>query len=100
MNRVPADETAFVHRDELFSSQFFTYWGSRGDTGSMLDWLRDFHRAMKPYASGFAYQNYIDPELKGWRHAYYGSNWDRLVAVKAKYDPDDFFHFRQSIRTH
>jgi FAD/FMN-containing dehydrogenase len=100
VNRVPADETAFVHRGELFSAQFFAYWGARGETDPMLDWLRDFHRAMKPYASGFAYQNYIDPELKGWRDAYYGRNWDRLVAVKAKYDPDDFFHFRQSVRTH
>jgi hypothetical protein len=52
---------------------------------------------MKQYASGFAYQNYIDPELKGWRDAYYGSNWKRLVEVKARYDRDDFLHFAQSI---
>ena len=66
----------------------------------MRHWLRGFHAAMEPYASGFAYQNYIDPELDGWRDAYYGANWDRLVAVKAKYDPHDFFRFPRSIPTH
>ena len=44
-----------------------------------------------------AYQNFIDCTLKDWQQAYYGTNFDRLVRVKRKYDPDDFFHFRQSI---
>jgi FAD/FMN-containing dehydrogenase len=100
INRIAADATAFVHRDELFSTQFFTSWRSRGDDHAMRHWLRGFHAAMEPYASGFAYQNYIDPELDGWRDAYYGANWDRLVAVKAKYDPHDFFRFPRSIPTH
>ena len=98
INRVPADATAFVHRDELFSAQFFAAWRPGGGD-SMLGWLRRFHRDMKPHASGFAYQNYIDPGQKGWEHAYYGSNWQRLVAVKATYDPENFFRFRQSIPT-
>jgi len=97
INRVPADATAFVHRNERVSAQLFASWGSAGSGGRMLAWLRDLHSVIKPYASGYAYQNYIDPELKGWRSAYYGSNWDRLVAVKAAYDPEDIFRFKQSI---
>ena len=98
INRVPPHDTAFVHRKELFSAQLFVSWNAHHDEHSMLQWVRGLHSKLAPHASGFAYQNYIDPELTDWRHAYYGSNWKRLVDVKRRYDPDEFFHFRQGIR--
>jgi FAD/FMN-containing dehydrogenase len=62
------------------------------------DWLTNSWQAMRPYASGFAYQNYIDPDLPDWQHAYYGTNLGRLQRIKAAYDPDNLFCFAQSIR--
>jgi hypothetical protein len=95
INRVPAAQTAFVHRDSLFSIQYFSRWA--GDGSGDLEWIRNLYRTMRPYVSGFAYQNYIDPDLASWRHAYYGSNLRRLAHVKRKHDPSDVFRFRQSI---
>ncbi len=100
LNRVPASATAFVHRDALFLAQYSTQW-SPGAAGPGVArqhaWLREFYASMRPYASGQCYQNYIDPDLRDWRTAYYGANYARLAEVKAVYDPRQVFSFPQAI---
>jgi hypothetical protein len=43
------------------------------------------------------FPNFADPDLEHWAQAYYGPNYDRLVRVKAQYDPADHFRFQQSL---
>lgn len=107
INRVGPGETAFVHRDALFLAQYSTTWSppsGADDAGAasaavlaQRSWLAAFHAAMRPHASGQAYQNYADPELTNWQRAYYGDNYPRLQRIKVAVDPTDMFRFPQSI---
>ncbi len=100
INRVAADATAFVHRNALFSAQYSTGWDPAAATAVATanhSWLTTLWQSMRPYVSGAAYQNYIDPQLTDWQQAYYGANLARLQKVKATYDADNLFHFKQSI---
>jgi FAD/FMN-containing dehydrogenase len=100
INRVDRDATAFFHRDALFFVRYTTFWDASAGTQAVnLQWVRDAYAAMRPYVSPGAVVNYVDPELPNWRTAYYGSHLKRLVAVKRRYDPRNFFRFAQSIPT-
>ena len=93
-NRPAADATAFVHRDMLFSLQ---YYAAGGPARASRAWANGVWRALRPFASGRAYQNYIDPQLAGWQRAYYASNLPRLRQIKRTYDPGFRFRFAQAI---
>jgi FAD/FMN-containing dehydrogenase len=103
VNRVAPSATAFVHRNALFGAQYTTGWnvqaGGTPPAGASRQrtWQRAFWQSMRPYASGQAYQNYIDPDLTNWRQAYYGANYTRLAQIKAAHDPTSIFTFPQSL---
>ena len=102
VNRVAPGATAFVHRDALAGLQWSFTWPTGAKHAVLAagaSWLAATAHRLSPYVSG-AYQNYIDPTLTDWLQAYYGSNLSRLVDVKRAVDPDDFFHFAQSVPTH
>jgi FAD/FMN-containing dehydrogenase len=94
-NRPRPGATAFVHRDMLFSLQYGAYFNGSGAASDR--WINGVWRALRPFASGQAYQNYIDPQLTGWQRAYYGQNLARLREVKKQVDPDFRFRFKQAI---
>lgn len=99
-NRVRPDATAFVHRDELFQLKHAVTVDPEAPPNNKADahrWVLRSWESVHPWGSRRVFQNFVDPELDGWAEAYYGTNYDRLVRVKAQYDPTGFFHFHQSI---
>jgi hypothetical protein len=99
INRVKPTDTAFAHRDQLACLQYVAPIFEASATQANQAWLDGLYAKMRGHVSGQCYQNYIDPQLADWQHAYYGVNLDRLIDVKTAYDPDDLFRFAQSIPT-
>lgn len=100
INRVDPGATAFVHRSALASAQYSVPFDP-GTPSSQLSagqaWLDSWYSTMVPHMDGSAYQNYIDAALPDWARAYYGDNLARLMRIKTTWDPDNAFHFAQSI---
>jgi FAD/FMN-containing dehydrogenase len=100
VNDLAPDANAFVHRDADLLFKCEALWEPEDDPDLIvanLDWLEGYHAAMEPYLSGGAYQNFTDRSQEDWQHAYYGQNFDRLVEIKRSWDPENLFHFGQSI---
>jgi hypothetical protein len=100
ISRVAPGATAFVHRRALASAQYvadFPAGVASSTVRATADWMSSWYASLRPYVSGEAYQNYIDPALPDWAQAYYGANLARLQQVKAKWDPDGVWRFAQSI---
>lgn len=97
---IPKEETAYVHRDSRFLLAIDSSWASSDSdrTGQAnIDWVEGFADGMRAYTTEYAYQNFIDRSQPDPAHAYYGDNLDRLIEIKSRHDPDDFFQFAQSV---
>lgn len=98
INRIGEADTAFPHRGTTrFCLQYYAEWSSSSATNKNVAAIRALYAAMRPHFPGFSYVNYIDLDLTDYAPAYYKGNLPRLQAVKQQYDPDNFFHFAQSI---
>jgi FAD/FMN-containing dehydrogenase len=99
VNRVPPDATAYPHRDVNFVVNVHTRWSDPSDDARCIGWARELFDALAPHATGGVYVNFM-PEDEGQRvsKGAYGSNYDRLTRVKARYDPENLFRLNQNIR--
>ncbi len=95
--RVPVDATAFSHRGYRYDFAFITQWSDPADTDRNLQWTRDAFAAMEPHLEAGVYVNNLGEEGTDRVRAAFGTNYDRLVAVKSAYDPDNVFRSTQNI---
>ena len=96
---VPPDATAFPHRGEGFNLLIVVSWPDPRDSEKNIGWFRDLWAAMQPFMRPGSYVNYLsEGESDDRVRAAYGANHARLVALKDKYDPSNFFRVNQNIR--
>lgn len=87
IGRVDRAATAFPHRDAPYALHVFPGWTRAEDDERMMAWAREFHGAMQPYATGGVYVNLLGGDEPERARSAYGSNYDRLAALKRRFDP-------------
>ena len=91
-------ETAFSYRKALFAPSILALWTDPHDEEKSIQWARDCWSALQPDAIG-VYVNFLGDEGDARVRAAYGeAKYDRLVAIKHKYDPGNLFRLNQNIK--
>ncbi|HYW77000.1 MAG TPA: FAD-binding oxidoreductase [Gammaproteobacteria bacterium] len=96
--RVGRTDTAFSYRDANFAQVIVAVAPDPSNNSGMISWARDYWDALHPYSAGGAYINMIMDEGQEQVKAAYRDNYERLVATKSRYDPDNLFRINQNIR--
>jgi FAD/FMN-containing dehydrogenase len=95
--RVAPGDTAFAYRDADFAVVLGPSWPDPADTTANIEWGRRYSEAVAPYAEAGGYVNFMSGDDQGRIRANYLGNYDRLVEVKRRYDPDNIFRMNQNI---
>jgi FAD/FMN-containing dehydrogenase len=97
-NRVSSDAMAYGNRDAKFVVNVHARWDHATDDDECIGWARAFFKAAAPFASKGAYVNFMTQDEGDRVSSAYGANYNRLVQIKRKYDPDNLFHLNQNIK--
>lgn len=97
-SRVGGGDTPFPHRRDGYSLLVLAQWMDPAENERCIAWARDGFATLRPFTAEGGYVNYLDHDEAGDRvAAAYGRNYSRLRQLKAKFDPDNFFHMNQNI---
>ena len=97
-NKIPSEAMAYPNRDTKYVANVHGRWENSEEDDKCIDWCRAFFNASLPFASEGAYVNFMTEEETDRISAAYRSNYDRLVELKQKYDPENLFHMNQNIK--
>lgn len=98
INKASADSNAFIHRDADMDVWVLSFWDEDDQRAAAEAWARKgIDSVLAPYVNGHTYQNYPNKRFVDYRWRYWGSQFDKLLKVKQKYDPTGFFRFEQGI---
>src|SRR5690606_6911614 len=90
--------SAYPHRNLDYLSELQSYWNKPEQEESLLKAFEEIQQIFRSEGISAQYRNYPDINFPNWENAYYGKNYEKLQYIKNKLDPDDLFHFEQSVR--
>jgi FAD/FMN-containing dehydrogenase len=96
--RVAPEAMAYSSRDAQYVMNVHTRWESPGEDERCIAWAREFFRKTQPFASSGAYVNFLTQDESERIPFAYGPAYQRLVELKKRYDPTNFFRLNQNIR--
>jgi FAD/FMN-containing dehydrogenase len=96
-NRLPADATAYPHRDAEFVLNVHSRWEHPEEDDTCISWARRLFAELAPYATGGVYVNFMTQDEQARIRDAYGANYARLAELKRKYDPGNVFRVNQNI---
>jgi FAD/FMN-containing dehydrogenase len=97
-SRVDPTATAFPHRDEHYDFLILSQWADPAESERNVEWTRSLFGAMEPFFEGGVYVNNLGDEGEDRVREAYGANYERLLALKGKYDPTNLFRLNQNIK--
>jgi FAD/FMN-containing dehydrogenase len=97
-NSVPANAMAYSSRDLRYILNVHGRWDDAKQDKECINWAREFFDATSKFASSGAYVNFMTEEENERVAKAYGPNFDRLVQIKKKYDPDNLLRYNQNIK--
>ena len=97
-SRVGVSESAFAQRQARYDLVIVAQWVDPGESQRHIGWARGLADSMRPFSSGAYFLNFLGEEGEDTIKAAYSPNYDRLMAVKKKYDPKNFFCLKQNIK--
>jgi FAD/FMN-containing dehydrogenase len=99
VHSVGKKDTAFNFRDVTWASVIVGVDPDPSNKDRIVSWAREYWQTLHPYSAGGAYVNFLsDDEGQERVKATYGDNYGRLIEIKSKYDPANFFRVNQNIR--
>ena len=98
VTRIGATETAVPHRETGYNMLIPTVWLDPAETDANITWTRETVEALKPYFAGRRWLNYLgDDDGNDAVRAAYGPNYERLLDLKRRYDPENVFHLNHNL---
>ncbi len=95
--RIPADATAFAHRNSIANMLAVIDWTKAESRDSHVRYIKEYWKSLEPFTDGW-YTNEVDDHTAPTVNSNYQGNYERLLKVKNKYDPTNLFRLNANVK--